>query len=110
MSKFDNAMASRDAMHFKAEDVDEEATEDAWSKWEDMIASDGINLRTIQKNSDGSYYNSVTLASLASELGLTDELEAAGDDDLPDELQDQLFTLFCQKLEKHYEQEANDDY
>lgn len=112
MSKFDNAMAARDAMHFKAEDLAEEATEDAWSKWEDMIALEGISLRTCQKNPDGSYYISATLESLAEELGLTDELEACREHgvDLPDELHDSLFTLFCEKLSKHYELEANDDH
>lgn len=112
MSKLDNAMSARDAMHFKAEDLAEEATEDAWSKWESMITSNGISLRTSQKNAEGSYYSSVTLESLAEELGLTDELEACHEHgvDLPDDLHDSLFTLFCQKLDKHYELEANDDY
>lgn len=123
MSKFDNAMAARDAAYFDKQDRDEAFTEDAYEWWEKMITTGSVELRDgkqamrwklgIKERFPGSRcYDNVTLADLASELGLTDELEACQehDVDLPEKLHDRLFTLFCEKLNKHYEQEANDDY
>lgn len=121
MSKFDNAMAARDAACFNKMDRDEAFTEDAYEWWEKMIATGSVELRDgkqamrmrYKERFPGSrYYDNVTLDDLASELGLTDELEACQEHgvDLPDELHDSLFTLFCRKLEKHYELEALDDH
>lgn len=122
MSKFDNAMAARDAAYFDKQDRDEAFTEDAYEWWEKMITTGSVELRDgkqvmrwklgIKERFPGSRcYDNVTLADLASELGLTDELEACETDEaMPDDLHDSLFTLFCQKLEKHYEHEAKDDH
>ena len=123
MSKVDNAMAARDAAHFKKQDRDEAITEDAYERWDKMIATGSVEMRDgkqamrwklgIKERFPGSRcYDNVTLDDLASELGLTDDLESCHehDLDLPENLHDRLFTLFCQKLEKHYELESIDDY